>query len=105
MAIYVSISINFIYICYYITLKTQNKSIYLCGDYNLDLLKHDTQTGTTNFLDIMYIFGLYPLIVKPSRISNVCTTLIDNIFTSEVVNYISSGLIVTHVSEHLPVFA
>ena len=39
----------------------------------LDLLKHDIHTGTKNFLDIMYNFGL-PLIVKPSRISDVNAT-------------------------------
>ena len=32
-------------------------------------------------------------------------TLIDNIFTKEVVNDISSGLLVTDTSNHLPVFA
>ena len=51
--------------------KMQKKSIYLCGDYNLDLLKHDIHTGTKKFLDIIYRFRLYPLIVKPSRISDI----------------------------------
>ena len=46
--------------------NAEKKSIYLCGDYNLDFLKHDTYTGKKNVLDIMYSFRLYPLIVKPS---------------------------------------
>ena len=50
-----------------------------------DLMKHDTHTGTKNFLDIMYSFGLYPLIVKPSQISDVSDTLIHNTFTNEIV--------------------
>ena len=53
----------------------------------------------------MYSFGLYPLIIKPSRISDVSATLINNIFTNEAVNDISSGVLVTDISDHLPVFA
>ena len=33
--------------------KSTNKSIYLCGNYNLDLMKHNAHTGTKNFLHIM----------------------------------------------------
>ena len=51
----------------------------------------------------MYNFRLYPLIVKPSRISDVNGTTIDTIFTNEVANDINSGR--THVSGHLLVFA
>ena len=53
----------------------------------------------------MCSFGVYPLIVKPSRISDVSAILIDNTFTNEVGNDISSGLFVRYISGHLPVFA
>ena len=65
--------------------------MYWCCDYNLDLLKHETHHGTNSFLDVMYNYGLYPLITKPSRISEFSAALIANIFTNELTNDVCSG--------------
>ena len=46
----------------------------------IDLLKNGEHVGTTKFIDAMYSIGLYPLIDKPSRITQYSATLIDNIF-------------------------
>ena len=45
------------------------KTIFMCGDLNIDLLKHEDQSSTKHFLDLMHSFGLYPLIDKPTRIT------------------------------------
>lgn len=47
---------------------------------------------------VMHICGSYPLITNPSRISEICATLIDSI------NDICNGLFMTDVTDHLPVF-
>ena len=43
------------------------KTIFMCGDLNIDLLKHEDQSSTKHFLDLMHSLGLYPLIDKPTR--------------------------------------
>ena len=43
-----------------------NKAIYICGDFNIDLLKNNIHTSTKKFLDMMYSLGMYPLISKPT---------------------------------------
>ena len=60
------------------------KTIFMCGDLNIDLLKHEEHSGTKHFLDMKYSFGLYPLTDKPTRITQSSATLIDNIFTNEM---------------------
>ena len=40
---------------------------YLLGDYNIDLLKHDSHIQTEWFLDIIYSNSLVPLICKPKE--------------------------------------
>ena len=80
-------------------------TMYWRGDYNLDLLKHETHHGAKSFLDVIDSYGLYPLITKPNRISEFSATLINNIFANELTNYVCSGLLITDVSDHLPVFA
>ena len=82
--------------------NTRNKTVYLCGDFNIDLLQHDTNTSTNNFIDHLYSFGLHPLITRPTRITGHSKTLIDNIFTTNLSN-IHSGLIINDLSDHLPI--
>ena len=57
------------------------------------------------FINHMYSCSLFPLILKPSRITIDTATLIDNIFTNEIDSEISSGLLINDISDHLPVFA
>ena len=83
--------------------NTRNKTVYLCGDFNIDLLQHDTNNITNNFIDHLYSFGLHSLITRPTRITRHSKTLIDNIFTTNLSN-IHSGLIINDLSDHLPIF-
>ena len=48
---------------------------------------------------------MYPLIDRPSRITEYSATLIDNIFTNDLITDKLSGLIINDVSDHLPVFS
>ena len=80
------------------------KTMYICGDFNIDTLKHNTHNYTRTFLDYMYSFWLYPLITKPSRITDITATPID-IVTNELQFPVNSGLLITDISDHLPVFA
>lgn len=84
--------------------KHNDKTILVCGDFNIDLLKSNDHMKTEEFVNIMFSLSLHPLIVKPSRITKDAATLIDNIFTNVTDVKIVSGLLVTDVSDHLPVF-
>ena len=53
---------------------------------------------------MMFSLGLYPLIDKPTRITDHSATLIDNIFTNELDSKINSGLLISDISDHLPIF-
>ena len=81
-----------------------NKTFYICGDYNLDLLKVENNVDTDTFVNNLFSFGFYPIINKPSRITSHSATLIDNIFSNDIKRSINSGLIITDISDHLPIF-
>ncbi len=53
----------------------------------------------------MYSNCLFPVIIKPSRITTDTATLIDNIFTNKIDYEIVGGLLINDVNDHLPVFA
>ena len=74
------------------------------GDFNLNLMNYESHQQTSEFLDIMYSNMLLPLITRPTRIISYTATLIDNIFTNHLENYLFSGLLFTDISDHLPIF-
>ena len=82
-----------------------NKTVFLCGDINIDLLKYGSDNNTTHYVDTMFSLGLYSLIDKPTRITAHSSTLIDNIFTNELNYNIDSGILINDISDHLPIFA
>ena len=90
--------------CEYMNIM-KNKLLYLCGDYNIDLLKHKSHHGTEIFLNNLFSYGMFPLINKPSRITQYSSTLIDNIFTNDVKRKMESGLIISDVTDHLPIYS
>jgi hypothetical protein len=72
--------------------KIKDKTSYLMGDFNLDLIKSEKHTDTAKFLGDLNSVGFHPLISLPSRITTDSATLIDNIFTNNICVPISSGI-------------
>ena len=85
-------------------ISKENKLCYIMGDFNLDLLNCHSHQFTSEFLDVMYSNMFFPLITRPTRITSNTATLIDNIFTNHLGNYSFSGLLLTDISDHLPIF-
>ena len=46
----------------------------------------------------------HPLISRPTRITSYTATLIDNFFTNNIDNLMTSGLLFNDLSDHLPFF-
>ena len=65
------------------------------GDFNIDILKYDTNSDSATFLDNMYENLLLPYISRPRS-----QTLIDNIFSNIIEKDIISGNITTTTSDH-----
>ena len=53
---------------------------------------------------MLFSNGLYPLIDRPTRISNESSTLIDNIFTNQTKKKTTNGVLINDISDHLPIF-
>ena len=66
---------------------------YVTGDFNLDLMKHETHSITAQFLEALFSYGLIPMITKPTCITAHSATLIDNIFTNNTNVPSKNGLI------------
>ena len=86
-------------------IRSDNKLVYLMGDYNINLLSAETHSPTSEFLELMFSNTYVPLINKPTRVSTNTATIIDNIFTnSKQFDSSFSGILYTDISDHFPIF-
>jgi hypothetical protein len=86
-----------------IKIKPKKYSLFLLGDYNVNLLNVESHNSTSDFIDILFANGLLPAINKPTRVYKKSATLIDNVFHNNV-NKISQGIIYDDMSDHFPIF-
>ena len=66
-----------------IYIKNQNRPSYLCGDYNIDLLKNKNKNHFNDYFDELVTNGFFPKITLPTRIGDRSSSLYDNIFTND----------------------
>ena len=86
-------------------ISKEKKSIFLLGDFNVNLLNYNEHNQTNEFLDSLASNSFIPLILQPTRITSHSNTLIDNIFSSVINPDIISGNLTATISDHLPQFA
>jgi hypothetical protein len=85
-------------------IASENKYIIHMGDYNVDLLKHDTHPPTSEFLDSNLIHSLLPTINKPTKVTSSTATLIDNIFTNFLdSDEVTACILPIDISDHFPI--
>lgn len=81
----------------------------IAGDFNIDLLKYDSNSDTKQFIDLIFSSNLLPISFLPTRITDKSATLIDhiyygiknkhslatnsNVFTGNITNDLSDHLI------------
>ena len=85
--------------------KLEEFKEYLAGLLQkIDLLRTEENQHIKDFTNIMFSSTFYPLISRPTRITNTTATLIDNIFVNNIEENYKCGILFTDLSDHLPVF-
>ena len=82
-------------------IKNHNRPSYLCGDYNIDLLK---KNHFNDHFDDLVTNGLFTKITQPTRIGERSSSLIDKIFTNDTEEYETAGILLNHSSDHQIIF-
>ena len=85
------------------TLQVNRNAIYLCGDFNIDLLKINTKIHYNTFYNTLIAAGYIPRISLRIRVTNHSATLLDHIFSTEFGNH-DSGVIVNNISDHQRIY-
>ena len=86
-------------------ISKEQKSIFLIGGFNVNLLNYNKHNQTDEFLDSLASNSFIPLILQPTRITSHSNTLIDNTFSNVIDPDTISGNLTATISDHLPQFA
>ena len=84
--------------------KDLNKSSYICGDYNIDLLKVKINPRFGEFFDHIIYSGFFPKITLPARFTYQSATLIDHVFSTNIEEREISGILLNYISDHQLLF-
>ena len=76
---------------------------YVSGDFNLNLLQINNKKHYKGFFEQLISCGFYPKISMPTRFTEHSATLIDNIFTNQLVDH-ESGILTNSISDHQMIF-
>jgi len=85
-------------------LSASGKSIYIMGNFNVNLLRAESCKYSNNFLLSLQSYSSIPAIDKPTRLYRNSATLIHNILVNNVKGTVSSGNVVSEVSDHFTQF-
>ena len=86
-------------------ISKEQKSTFLLGDFDVNLLNYNEHNQTNEFLDSLASNSFIPLILQPTRINRHSNTLIDNIFSNVIGPYVISGKLTVTISYHLAQFS
>ena len=83
-------------------ISKEQKSIFLLGDFNVNLLNYNEHNPTNEFLDSLVSNSFIPINLQPTRITSHSNTLLDNIFSNIIDPDTISGNSTATISHHLP---
>ena len=82
-------------------LSPASRSIILCGDLNIDLLREELYS---DFFNLLYSYNFFPLITVATRVTEQSAKCIDHLWYNKL-NVSFSGAIVSDISDHYPIFS
>jgi len=86
------------------TLTESGDVFYLVGDFNVDLLKCNSNPRSSEFLELLFTYGLLQIVTKPTRCTDNSASLIDHIITNQCAPSYSSSILTSKISDHFPIF-
>ena len=82
-------------------ISNEQKSLFLLGDFNVNLLNYSEYNQTNEVLDSLASNSFVPLILQPTRTTSHSSTLIDSIFSNVIDPGIITDTLTATISDHL----
>ncbi len=84
-------------------ITNSNAKILIGGDFNLDALKYRISSQVTEYIDLLFSYGLLQLIMKPTRCTEFSASLIDHFISNSRDDLHTTVIVTTNISDHFPI--
>ena len=84
-----------------VKLKAKNKFCAIAGDFNIDL--QDVNCHVKDCMNVWSSNSFFPTVNLPTRVTNTCSTVIDNIFINNDLLNNLSAVVYSDISDHYPI--
>ena len=85
------------------SVQNSNKNLYIAGDFNLNLLDHDSNKKVYDFLNIIYRNSMIPTINKLTGVTRKTAAAIDHILTNCFIDRtFKTAIFKSDISDHFP---
>jgi len=85
-------------------LSQKQQKTFIFTDSNINLLNLNPTSSASEYMNSLLSSGFIQLICKATRIQNDSRTLLDHIITNNSNNNYTSGVIISDISDHFPIF-
>ena len=82
-------------------LNREDKFCFLMGDFNINLMKINSESDNSQFYNPICSYFFTPLVLQPTRVTDKSKILINNIFVSNFELTAFSGNTMRSISDHL----
>ena len=81
-------------------LSATSSKYYICGDFNIDLLKYHENKRVEAYVHMLHSYGCYIVPNYPTRDTPNSSTLIDHIYTNNASDDLQNFIVVHDISDH-----
>jgi len=85
-------------------LSATSSKYYICGDFNIDLLKYHENKRVEAYVHMLHSYGCYIVPNYPTRDTPNSSTLIDHIYTNNASDDLQNFILVHDISDHYPLY-
>ena len=85
-------------------INSKKQLFYILGDMNLNLLKYSESKNIQYYLDQLQTVNCHNIIDKPTRVTMSSFSLIDHIYTNDLIHKLTPSIILSDISDHFPTF-
>ncbi len=87
------------------SLNRNKKDYYICGDFNVNLLKFNLASNVTNYMTAISSMGCNIMVDKPTRITPSGGTCLDHIYSNLHCDNVENYIVQADVSDHYGTFS
>ena len=86
-----------------ISRKSKNVG-YIHRDFNIYIHPDKRTTYANDYINLLLSQRTFPLITKPTSVTENSATIIDRIFSNDTINVLNPGIIQTDLTDQYPIF-